>query len=162
MGILINTEFSVANNVDDLRRIDDLERSRPLSQSEVVSMLIEQQINTLSVDDDTALRMVGFYPEWILGTEYSEGYKCRYNEELYRCITAHTSTTEWTPVTAPSLWAKVLTSEDGTPLPWIQPDSTNAYAVGDKVTHSGKTWISTVDNNIWEPGVYGWEERIAN
>ena len=29
---------------------------------------------------------------------------------------------------------------------------------GDKVTHNGATWISTVDNNVWEPGVYGRDE----
>ena len=39
-----------------------------------------------------------------------------------------------------------------------QAESTNPYAKGDKVTHNGKTWISTTDNNVWEPGVYGWEE----
>lgn len=30
--------------------------------------------------------------------------------------------------------------------------------LGDKVTHNGKTWTSIVDNNVWEPGVYGWAE----
>ena len=28
---------------------------------------------------------------------------------------------------------------------------------GDRVTHGGRTWVSTIDNNVWEPGVYGWE-----
>ena len=23
---------------------------------------------------------------------------------------------------------------------------------------NGKTWVSLVDNNVWEPGVYGWTE----
>lgn len=41
---------------------------------------------------------------------------------------------------------------------WEQPESTNPYMAGDKVTHGGKTWVSTVDDNVWEPGVYGWEE----
>ncbi len=27
-----------------------------------------------------------------------------------------------------------------------------------KVSHKEKHWISTVDSNVWEPGVYGWEE----
>ena len=56
-----------------------------------------------------------------------------------------------------SLWAKVLTSDTGEPLPWEQPESTNPYMQGDKVTHGGKTWVSAFDNNVWEPGVYGWE-----
>ena len=42
--------------------------------------------------------------------------------------------------------------------PWEQPESTNPYMKGDKVTHAGRTWVSTIDNNVWEPGVYGWEE----
>ena len=24
--------------------------------------------------------------------------------------------------------------------------------IGDKVTHNDKTWVSIVDNNVWEPG----------
>ena len=39
------------------------EASRSLSQSEVLAMLIPQQINTLTVDDSMALRMMPFYPE---------------------------------------------------------------------------------------------------
>ena len=29
---------------------------------------------------------------------------------------------------------------------------------GDKVFYNNKNWVSIVDNNVWEPGVYGWEE----
>lgn len=29
---------------------------------------------------------------------------------------------------------------------------------GDKVSHNGSHWTSTVDGNVWEPGVYGWAE----
>lgn len=36
------------------------------------------------------------------------------------------------------------------------PNCTNPYQTGDKVTYNGATWISTIDNNVWEPGVYGW------
>jgi hypothetical protein len=28
--------------------------------------------------------------------------------------------------------------------------------VGDRVTFNGQTWESTVANNVWSPGVYGW------
>ena len=48
---------------------------------------------------------------------------------------------------------------DETIIPeWEQPDSTNPYSAGDKVMHNGKTWVSDIDNNVWEPGVYGWTE----
>ena len=40
---------------------------------------------------------------------------------------------------------------------WVQPEgSHDAYMTGDRVTYNGDTWESTVDNNTWEPGVYGW------
>ena len=68
----------------------------------------------------------------------------------------HTSQTAWTPESAPSLFAKVLISDPETIPEWIQPDSTNPYQTNDKVTHNGATWISTIDNNVWEPGAYGW------
>ena len=71
----------------------------------------------------------------------------------------------WTPDTAVSLWAKVLTDPSGGILAWVQPDSTNPYMKGDKVTHNGKTWESLIDNNVWEPGVVGteslWKEVAA-
>ena len=44
---------------------------------------------------------------------------------------------------------------------WVQPDSTNSYSKGDKVTHNGKTWVSDIDNNVWEPGVYVWTDATA-
>lgn len=65
---------------------------------------------------------------------------------------------DWTPDVTPSLFAKVLIPDASVVPEWEQPDSTNPYMTGDKVTHNKKTWVSDVDNNVWEPGVYGWTE----
>lgn len=89
---------------------------------------------------------------------YAVGDRRLYGGNLYTCLQAHDAIETWNPSDAPSLWAKVLTSDTGEPLPWEQPESTNPYMTGDKVTHNGKTWVSDVDNNVWEPGVYGWTE----
>ena len=137
------------------------ERTRPLTAEEVTDMLIRQQINTLTVDDNTALRMVEFYPEWTTDTDYATGFKVQYGDKLYKCLTAHASQADWTPDASPSLWAKVLIPDPDVIPEWEQPDSTNPYMTGDKVTHNGKTWVSDVDNNVWEPGVYGWTETNA-
>lgn len=134
------------------------ERTRPLTADEVSRMLIAQQINSLAVDDNTALRMVEFHPAWEAGTDYAAGFKVQYGGKLYKCLTAHTSQADWSPDAAPSLWAKVLIPDPDTIPEWEQPDSTNPYSKGDTVTHNGKTWVSTVDNNVWAPGVYGWTE----
>lgn len=80
----------------------------------------------------------------------------RYGGKLYKVLQAHEGQTAWTPKDAPSLFGEVLAVE-GVVAEWVQPGSTNAYMRGDKVTHGGQTWISTCDNNVWEPGVYGWE-----
>ena len=41
---------------------------------------------------------------------------------------------------------------------WVQPTGGHdAYALGVIITYNGQTWISIVDSNVWEPGVYGWE-----
>jgi chitodextrinase len=107
--------------------------------------------------DEQALKVIVLYPLWDAAKTYAVGDRVRYAGNLYRCLTAHTAQAAWTPTDAHSLWAKVLTDPSGAILPWVQPDSTNPYAKGDKVTHNGKTWESLVDNNVWEPGVTGTE-----
>ena len=143
------------------KRFELMEKSRSLTESEVNRMLIARQINTLAVDDNTALRMVEFYPEWTTDTDYATGFKVQYGGTLYKCLQAHTAQADWTPEAAPSLWAKVLIPDPDVIPEWEQPESTNPYMQGDKVTHNGKTWVSDVDNNVWEPGVYGWTETNA-
>ena len=107
--------------------------------------------------DDQALQAFAVYPAWREGKAYAEGERVRHNGELYRVLTAHEAQDTWTPDAAPSLFARVLTADDGTVLAWVQPDSTNAYAKGDRVTHNGSTWLSLVDGNVWEPGATGTE-----
>ena len=97
------------------------ERTRPLTESEVSRMLIAQQINTLTVDNNTALRMVAFYPEWAENTEYTAEYKVQRNGKLWRCIQAHTSQAGWEPENAASLWTEICESHAGTledPIPY--------------------------------------------
>ena len=129
-----------------------IERARQLRAQ------IEQLAETL--DDNTAIDYVELFTSWTTDTTYEVGARVRYNGILYKCLQAHTSQSTWTPVDAPSLWAQVLIPDPEVIPEWIQPDSTNPYMKGDKVTHNGKTWICNVDNNVWEPGVYGWDEIV--
>ena len=106
--------------------------------------------------DEQAAEVPALYRAWEAGTAYAIGDRRTYKGVLYACLQPHTAQESWNPADSPSLWAKVLTSDTGEPLPWEQPESTNPYMKGDMVTHNGKTWVSDVDNNVWEPGVYGW------
>ena len=97
------------------------ERSRPLTEQEVSRLLIAQQINTLTVDDNTALRMKDFYPEWTGGIAYETGFKVSRGGKLWRVIQTHTSQTGWEPENAASLWEQINESHDGTvddPIPY--------------------------------------------
>ena len=108
--------------------------------------------------DEQALAVLALYPVWRSGVYYEVGIRVLYNGILYKVLTAHTSQDDWTPDAAPSLFTKVLIPDETIVPEWEQPDSTNPYSAGDKVTHNGKTWVSDIDNNVWEPGVYGWTE----
>ena len=108
--------------------------------------------------DEQALAVLALYPVWRSGVYYEAGARVLYNGTLYKVLTAHTSQDDWTPDAAPSLFAKVLIPDETIIPEWQQSDSTNPYSAGDKVTHNGKTWVSDIDNNVWEPGAYGWTE----
>lgn len=118
--------------------------------------IINQIANYLP--DEEALDTPLLFEQWKEGENYKVGKRLCHNGILYKVLQEHISQPDWTPEAAVSLFARVLIpSEDDIPE-WVQPDSTNPYMMGDKVTHNGKTWVSTADYNVWEPGVYGWDE----
>ena len=105
-----------------LAKAEAYERTRPLTTEEVTRLLISQQLNTLDVDDNTALRMLEFYPEWTAGQAYTETYKVQHGGKLWRCRQAHTSQAGQEPsIDTASLWEEVCESHDGTqadPIPY--------------------------------------------
>ena len=88
------------------------------------------------------------------------GDKVRLQNVLYKCLQDHIAQPTWSPIAAPSLWAKVLIPDPDIIPEWEQPDSTNAYQIGDKVKFEGKVYESVISNNIWSPAAYpmGWKE----
>lgn len=120
--------------------------------------LIEK--STTSLDDEDALKGVELFPKWAEGEAYAIGDRVRHEGILYKCLIAHTSQSDWIPSDAISLWARVLIPDPEVIPDWEQPESTNPYMKGDKVKHLNRTWVSDIDNNVWEPGVYGWSEVI--
>lgn len=107
--------------------------------------------------DEEALAGTTLFPTWEPDGQYTAGQRVREDGILYRCLQDHQAQAGWNPGSAPSLWARVLIEDPDTAPAWVQPDSTNPYAKGDRVTHNGHLWESEVDGNVWEPGVYGWK-----
>lgn len=114
----------------------------------------------MMLDDTDALEAIQLFPTWSAEAAYSIGDKVRYENELYKCLQNHSAQENWTPIATPSLWAKVLIPDENIIPEWEQPDSTNAYMIGDKVSYNGKNYESTINNNIWSPEAYpaGWRE----
>lgn len=105
-------------------------------------------------DDADALECVELFPKWGIKS-YIVGERVQYGGLLYKCFQAHTSQEGWEPDKTPSLWIRVSVEEWPE---WVQPTgSADAYSSGDKVSHNERHWTSTIDANVWEPGVYGWE-----
>lgn len=125
-------------------------------QARQMRKLLEGQTDAMT--DEEILNYPDFVEKWKSDKTYSAGKRLEYNGTIYKVLQDHTSQDDWTPDTAPSLFTKVLIPDENIIPEWEQPDSTNPYMAGDKVTHNGKTWESLVDNNVWEPGVYGWTE----
>lgn len=132
----------------------DIEKTIVETQREDAYRQINEYQNTL------ALIMAAF-PEWKVNTTYQAGDILRYNEQLYKVLVAHTSANNTHPDQTPSVYVNIThkADPDNNPQPWVQPlGAADAYDIGDKVTHNGKLWISIAAANVWEPGVYGWEE----
>lgn len=122
------------------------EKHRPLSQEEVTTMLLRQQINTLAVDDATAYRMRAFYPEWAEGQSYTVGHKLLYGGSLYKVIQAHTSQAGWKPgVGTESLFTRIDETHDGTKYDPIPYNGNMELFAGKYYSQSGQTYHCTRD-----------------
>lgn len=126
-----------------------IERARQLRH------MIEHMAENLS--DETALDYTELYPQWLADHAYIIGDRVRDEGILYKCVQSHTSQADWQPHLTPALWTRVSIEEWPE---WIQPTGAHdAYPYGAKVSHLGKHWVSGIEANTYEPGVYGWSEQ---
>lgn len=139
------------------RRIEAISEKQ-LAEESVNSIVFVTLAEGGSIDEVTAAEHTYYFAEWDEGVTYAVDNIRRYEGNLYKCIQSHTSLKEWSPDTAVSLWKKIGDTSDEYPE-WSQPiGAHDAYQEGDKVSHCGKHWQSIVDNNVWEPSSYGWNE----
>lgn len=129
-----------------------------------MNRFLQMTVQSANLDDDKAMEVADLYPEWnplkayAVGEVFKYGVNADNETQLYKVIQAHTSQEGWKPDATPSLYKKIGFTEEGTSI-WTQPlGSTDAYMKGDVVSYNGTQWTSSVDGNVWQPGVYGWEE----
>lgn len=136
-------EIDEINSENRLR--DIVERKRPLTESEIISMLIKEQINTITVDDQTSLRMKEFYPEWKTEMSVPIGYRLQYQGKLYKVITAHTTQADWTPDVSITLFERIDETHDGSKYDPIPYDGNMVLENGKYYTQYGVKYICTRD-----------------
>lgn len=112
-----------------------------------------------SLDDSDAFYAPELFPTWKSdGYSYKSGDRVHFDENLYKCLQDHNSQEDWAPDVAVSLWVAISDPAEEWPE-WKQPSGAHdAYQTGDKVSHEDKHWISDIDANVYEPGVFGWTE----
>ena len=127
-----------------------------------LNRFMQMQVQSANLSDEQAMEVADLYPEWVTKKAYTADEIVKYGvnsdgeTQLYKCIQAHTSQDDWTPNVASSLFKAIGFTDDGVSI-WTQPlGSTDAYMKDDVVSFENQLWISNVDNNVWQPGVYGW------
>ena len=116
-------------------------------------MIITQQINTLDVDDTTALRMVSYYPDWadLIGKPVDKaGFRFTYGGKLYKTIPAnHTFQADWVPgVGTESIYTRIDEEHAGTlddPIPY---EGNMALTAGLYYTQDGEVYLCNRDTGI--------------
>ena len=107
-------------------------------------------IDVSKVPSETLIE-AGLTKEWEDTEYFTVGEPIMDEGVLYKVLQGHDKQSDWKPNVATSLFAKVLTSPDGTPKAWVQPNSTNAYKIGDKVLYKGVIWTSKINANVTIP-----------
>lgn len=124
-------------------------------------------LGTMNVDTDAdkMLSVASVFPKYEVGKAYKAGDVFSHGEnavgdaQLYKVLQEHTSSEEWLPNEAVSLYKRIGITEDGYPE-WVQPlGAADAYNTGDVVSYNGTLYESLIDGNVWSPADYpsGWE-----
>lgn len=128
---------------------------------EVSSLIFVQMAQDGTLDEITISEHPSLFPSWHESWTGKAGTILMDEGQLYRSIHDVTNTAQNTkPSQTPSMWTRIGDPTQEYPE-WVQPiGAHDAYSNGDKVSHNDKHWISTCDGNVWEPGIYGWDEVV--
>lgn len=125
---------------------------------EISSLVFVKMAQDGTLDNVTISEHPTLFPTWNANWTGKAGDIVMDEGNLYRSIHDIGAGQNTKPSTSPSMWTPISDPTEEYPE-WVQPiGAHDAYSSGSKVSCDNKHWISTVDNNVWKPGVYGWEE----
>lgn len=147
------TAEEIAEMQEASARAEAAEKKRPLTEAEVSRMIISAQINTITVDDQTALRMRRYYPTFaeLVGKTVTQGTKFRATDsedaDLYKTIQpeltiqAHYPPGEGTE----SLYTRIDETHDGSKYDPIPYEGNMALENGKYYVQDGVTYLCNRD-----------------
>ncbi len=120
------------------------------------------------ISEEAALEVITIFPKWadnigktITNDDITNGLnRYQHNGKLYKVVQPTTFQEQYEPGAegTSSIFVEISLEEWSE---WVQPTGAHdAYGKDAKVTHNGIKYISDVDANVWEPGVYGWSEYV--
>lgn len=119
------------------------QRNSPMTDGEVLRLLLAQQVNALEVDNNTAVRMSEFFPAWSAGAAYSVGFVINRGDKLWRCVQGHTAQPGWEPEKTPALWQQVCFSYAGTEDDPVPYDGNMVLEQGKHYFQNGVIYVCT-------------------
>lgn len=138
---------------------DSITQRSIIIQREIEKKIISE--SQLITNEEQLLEIKALFPFWENNLSIIVNNKYQYiigdEIHLYKAVQSHISQSGWEPNKTPSLFTRVGFKDEI--LDWKQPTGAqDSYKAGDKVKYKNKTWISIVNNNVWKPSIYGWEE----
>jgi hypothetical protein len=141
------TAAEIAALKAEQRKAEIAERRRPLTEAEVSRMIITEQINNLTVDDQTALRMREFYPDFneLVKRKFTAkdaDYKFRYGDTLYKTAQPNIAFVAHYPpgVGTESMYTRIDETHDGSEYDPIPYDGNMALENGKYYMQDGEIY----------------------
>jgi len=120
--------------------------------------VLESQKEDSCIDEITLAENADLFPVWDENFTGGRGTIVQDEGLLFRAIHDVGVGQNTKPSETPSMWTQKGNPGEEFPQ-WIQPIGVHdAYPAGARVTHNELRWVSDVDSNIWEPGIFGWTQ----
>lgn len=159
------TAEELAQREADARQAEIEDASRPLTSDEILRLDMRQRVNSLTIDNQTAGRMIEYFPT--MKEVCAEGELIRALTRIrddadpsviWRSNVDLWNTDENSPQNAPTLWDKIAYHNGVRIIPDTIP-ATLAWKNGELGWRDGHVYKSGMDGNVYLPGTQGapWE-----
>lgn len=133
--------------------------------SKAAQIIMAPKVIAAELTDDDVAEITQIFPAWqesetVNGPGENQTLRV-YDGVLYKCMSPHTTQSDWTPPVANTLWSRVIPEQSGYPV-WQAWDghNENLHQIGDIVWYpeaDTTLYIATAGDNHWTPTEYGWE-----